>query len=94
MKTKGSLVDTSVWIDFFRGVTSVRAFLNDLILKDRVFICGPIFFELLQGIKSAEEKIFSKTPSFLSLIWKSPSKFGKGQLLSPETSEQKGLPCR
>jgi predicted nucleic acid-binding protein len=56
VKTTGSLVDTSVWIDFFRGVTPVRAFLNDLILKNRVFICGPIFFELLQGIKSAEEK--------------------------------------
>jgi predicted nucleic acid-binding protein len=60
VKTTGSLVDTSVWIDFFRGVAPVRAFLNDLILKNRVFICGPIFFELLQGIKSSEEKSLVK----------------------------------
>jgi predicted nucleic acid-binding protein len=60
VKTTGSLVDTSVWIDFFRGVAPVRAFLNDLILKNRVFICGPIFFELLQGIKSSEEKSLAK----------------------------------
>jgi len=60
VKTQGSLVDTSVWIDFFRGVAPVRAFLNDLILKNRVFICGPIFFELLQGIKSSEEKSLVK----------------------------------
>jgi hypothetical protein len=30
--------------------------MNERILKDRVFICGPILFELLQGIKSSEEK--------------------------------------
>jgi len=60
VKTTGSLVDTSVWIDFFRGVAPVRAFLNDLILKNRVFICGSIFFELLQGIKSSEEKSLVK----------------------------------
>ena len=56
MKIIGSLVDTSVWIDFFRGAASVRAFLNEMILKNRVFICGPVFFELLQGIKSSEER--------------------------------------
>ena len=60
MKTQGSLVDTSVWIDFFRGVASVKASLHELILKNRVFMCGPIFFELLQGIKSSEEKSLVK----------------------------------
>jgi predicted nucleic acid-binding protein len=60
VKITGSLVDTSVWIYFFRGVASIRAFLNELILKNRVFICGPIFFELLQGIKSLEEKSLVK----------------------------------
>ena len=60
MKIAGSLVDTSVWIDFFRGGASVRILLNELILKNRVFMCGPIFFELLQGIKSSEEKSLVK----------------------------------
>ncbi len=56
MNPAGSIVDTSIWIDFFKGVASVKAFMNERILKDRVFICGPILFELLQGIKSSEEK--------------------------------------
>jgi len=53
---RGSIVDTSVWIDFFKGIASIKTFLNNLILKDKVFICGPILLELLQGIKSSEEK--------------------------------------
>lgn len=56
MTVTGNLVDTSVWIDFFKGVPSVKAFLNDLILNDKVFLCGPILFELVQGIKSLDER--------------------------------------
>jgi len=49
-------VDTSVWIDFFRGNPPVRALLEKLIVADRVFTAGPILYELLQGIKSPPEK--------------------------------------
>jgi len=56
VKPVGSLVDTSVWIDFFRGVASVKELLTKLIGRDRVFTAGPILFELLQGIKSPEER--------------------------------------
>jgi len=56
VKTSGSIVDTSVWIDFFKGVSSVKVVLEKLISQDRVFMSGPILFELLQGIKSREEK--------------------------------------
>ena len=56
MKPVGSLVDTSVWIDFFRGVASVKELLTKLIGRDRVFTAGPVLFDLLQGIKSSEEK--------------------------------------
>ena len=56
MKTSGSIVDTSVWIDFFRGVPSIKALLDKLISEDLIFTAGPILFELLQGIKSPEEK--------------------------------------
>ena len=48
MERAGSLVDTSVWIDFFRGVGSIKDFLTKLIVRDRVFIAGPVLFELLQ----------------------------------------------
>jgi len=56
VKPVGSLVDTSVWIDFFRGVASVKELLTKLIGRDRVFTAGPVLFELLQGIKSPEER--------------------------------------
>ena len=56
MKPAGTLVDTSVWIDFFRGVASVKELLTKLLARDRVFTAGPVLFELLQGIKSSEER--------------------------------------
>ena len=56
MKPVGSLVDTSVWIDFFRGVASIKELLTKLIARDRVFTAGPVLFELLQGIRSPEER--------------------------------------
>jgi predicted nucleic acid-binding protein len=56
VKPVGSLVDTSVWIDFFRGIASTKEFLTKLIARDRVFTSGPVLFELLQGIRSAEER--------------------------------------
>jgi len=56
VKSSGSVIDTSVWVDFFRGVPSVKALIERLLAKDRVFTAGPILFELLQGIKSPEEK--------------------------------------
>jgi predicted nucleic acid-binding protein len=56
VKPAGSLVDTSVWVDFFRGVASIKELLTKLIDRDRVFTAGPVLFELLQGIRSPEER--------------------------------------
>ena len=56
MKSSGSLVDTSVWIDFFKGLLPARTLLEKLIAEDTVFTAGPILFELLQGIRSPEER--------------------------------------
>ena len=56
MKPVGSLVDTSVWIDFFRGIASTKELLTKQIARDRVFTAGPVLFELLQGIRSSEER--------------------------------------
>lgn len=56
MKSSGTLVDTSVWIGFFRGIPAIRGLLEKLVPKDEVFTAGPILYELLQGIRSPEEK--------------------------------------
>jgi predicted nucleic acid-binding protein len=55
------LVDTSVWIDFFRGVSSPQAArLEECIAqRDDVCCCGFILTEVLQGIR--DEKEFGAT---------------------------------
>ena len=47
------LVDTSVWIDYFRGVDSPEAgWLSSAIADDAdLCICGVVLTEILQGIK-------------------------------------------
>jgi predicted nucleic acid-binding protein len=60
------LVDTSVWINFFRGKHNRQtAFLLRLISEyNDLCICGLILTEVLQGIKSDTE--FEKTKKLLS----------------------------
>ena len=51
------LVDTSVWIEFFKANSSVSNNLELLLIEGSVEICGVVLFELLQGIKSESEKL-------------------------------------
>jgi hypothetical protein len=60
------LVDTSVWIDFFRNVESWEAARLDTALAtyDDLAICGPIIMEIRQGVASDKaareiERLFS-----------------------------------
>jgi hypothetical protein len=59
------LVDTSVWIDFFRGVenTNVQILTEYLTEDDPVFICPIILQEILQGIRT--EKQFNEIKEYL-----------------------------
>lgn len=49
------LIDTSAWVDFFRGTSKIADAVAKLIEAGRVSICGVITYELIQGAKSAEE---------------------------------------
>ena len=49
------LVDTSAWVDFFRGVRPVSSRVRELISQERAAFCGVTLYELLQGIRSAGE---------------------------------------
>jgi len=51
------LVDTSVWIDFFRGIESPERYrLRDLIESgDEISIAGIILTEILQGTRNDDE---------------------------------------
>ncbi|MCH7400946.1 PIN domain nuclease [Belliella kenyensis] len=50
------LIDTSVWINFFGGKDQkiIRA-VQELLSRDQVVICPPIFQEILQGLKYPKE---------------------------------------
>jgi tRNA(fMet)-specific endonuclease VapC len=51
------LLDTTVWIDAFRGktpqiVSVTQALLND----DRILVCGPVIFEIKRGLRPPDRK--------------------------------------
>ncbi|MFN3481379.1 MAG: PIN domain-containing protein, partial [Thermodesulfovibrionales bacterium] len=50
------LVDTNIWIEFFRGSSSAGEHLTFLLQEHSIFTCGIILFELLQGIRSEKER--------------------------------------
>jgi len=57
MKNKGVLPDTCAWIEYFKpGASSLKQTLERLLLNDAVFVCGPVLYELTQGVKSDKEK--------------------------------------
>jgi len=55
--TPGVIVDTSVWVDFFRGrETAETAEVERLIRSGRAVVCGIVLAELTAGIKDAREQ--------------------------------------
>jgi predicted nucleic acid-binding protein len=63
------LVDTSVWVDFFRGVESPSAASLDRLLEEKqVVLCGTVELELLQGAKQAEKAILQELLTALPYV--------------------------
>lgn len=59
------LVDTSAWIEFFRGSNHpCDVLLQKLIAENRVVLCPTILQEILQGI--GDDKEFKKTKAILA----------------------------
>jgi len=49
------LVDTSVWIDFFRSESGATGkALDSLLSKDQVILCGVVEMEIFQGLRDGE----------------------------------------
>jgi len=51
------LIDTSAWVDFFRGTSKTADTVAELIEKGQASICGVISYELIQGAKSDDEAL-------------------------------------
>jgi len=51
------LLDTSVWIDAFRGKTPYIVEATQGLLKDDcILICGPVLFEIKRGLRPPDRK--------------------------------------
>jgi predicted nucleic acid-binding protein len=50
------LVDTTIWIEFFRARSKTADRLELLLRENGVWTCGVVMFEVLQGIKLEGEK--------------------------------------
>ena len=63
-----TLVDTSVWIDFFRGrATEETATLEALVAGDHdILLCGLVLTEILQGMR--RDRDFERTRARLCLL--------------------------
>jgi predicted nucleic acid-binding protein len=51
---EGVLVDTSAWIDFFRGREPRRSEVDGLIARESALRCGPVELELRHGLRRSE----------------------------------------
>lgn len=60
-KEIGVLIDTSVWIEFFRNRdTDLVNMVKRLIKSNRAYLCGVLLSELLQGIKNQRGRMTVK----------------------------------
>ena len=51
-----TIVDTSIWIEFFKGNVSYFDVIRTEIEHLKILACEPVFAELLQGVKNRREK--------------------------------------
>jgi predicted nucleic acid-binding protein len=49
------IVDTSVWIEYFRANPGVVNFIDKGLLDGTVYMVGPVISELLQGVRNEKE---------------------------------------
>ena len=66
MGNSNVLIDTSAWVEFFRGHSKIAETVTSLIETGRASLCGVIYYELLQGAKDDEEALH--LPNALSAL--------------------------
>lgn len=49
------MVDTSIWIEYFRNNADIVNIVDDLLDKNQLYITGPVIAELIQGIRTDKD---------------------------------------
>lgn len=55
MKKQKIIVDTSIWIEYFKENPAVVEVIERGIMENCIFIVGPVISELLQGVRTNKE---------------------------------------
>lgn len=50
------LIDTSAWIDFFRGKGTLALAVDDALEANEAALCGPVVMELRRGLRTSAER--------------------------------------
>jgi hypothetical protein len=56
MKKADIIVDTCVWIEYFKGSPKIKEAIGFLVHEHSLYLCGIVVYELFQGIKDQKEK--------------------------------------
>jgi hypothetical protein len=55
LKKQKIIVDTSIWIEYFKNKSDVVEFIERRIMDNIIFMVGPVISELLQGVRTDRE---------------------------------------
>jgi len=61
MKMASIIVDTCIWIEYFKGCPTIKEELENLMRTHSLCLCGIVIYELFQGIKDPKEKEMVRT---------------------------------
>ncbi len=50
------LIDTSAWIEFFRGRDPIASIVDDALATNDAALCGPVETELRRGLRDERER--------------------------------------
>ena len=96
MKSEGLLFDTCAWVEYFKPrSSSLKQTVEDLLLTEEVYVCGPVLYELRQGVKSDKEKTLLAN-AFAALVYveMNESLWFKAGELSALVKKARPSPCR